>query len=860
MRKLALAVTLAIGCVAHAQLGDITGTKKTADKKPQIQKPAAASAQNIHSSPQNPLLLDKAFLSDFAAQLGDGQLKNTLESYINNIGTDNGLSYRQIYWDVLEGFSQQPSLAKNPNFASIDAGLNTIFNNPAGLPGIIPQTGDTHFGQFLNDPDMMHGLTNVTGSYESAQAVGAGIEIVNHFSEVIAAEQRYKEDYRKLAKISVDHAYVEKDDNIRAALIDAYVGIEGQYYLSPIYRYDFANGASLRVENGILKYFNPSKNIVKELCTVQKRHDLQYYSGNKDVGGYIKIAPDESTFMLHNEPNIRTDAKCKNCLHQGAHIIDSETGQVLYEKDGALIPNIRNIASTYYDESGDVVMPDFFAAMGYFRTVKRKFKANVSKDEKGMYGERYLDRDKNFVFNGVATKFRDDNSMQASIFARNIIQQWYPIDKDGQQLNFFFGSHAANGSQRYSSSMVQIANTSKDNKTFNTDAMVNELTGMAIDKDKNLYFISASGKIGRLKASEYRFDDPNFAAQLRKQLNKKVAADYNFVAGKDFTTVHGGLDVHQAYPILPMLRFTPDQKWLVYTVQNHLYLINPENFDTKSFDLSVQPYNLFFAKENNDYTITVQAQNDFMFPVAKKYSIAKLASATMAKPSNVPAKTPPAKKVPTAKPQAASSPQSGFSVADEIKKLKELLDSGAINQNEYEAAKSQLLGKPNPETSKGSGALNEVPTKENRKWYFIQSDKALRESWTKIKQEGDLVYLKMHVFLDTDDQIMCEDCKGYVWYFSYDTGIPEQKIKLNLVFERTYSKIYTVPQTIVLRLKKDKNGQQIWDEAAQKLKFDDKKGEPLDLQIGWSCVDDFNDQNSKLRCDTFDWSQAEVLR
>ncbi len=44
-----------------------------------------------------------------------------------------------------------------------------------------------------------------------------------------------------------------------------------------------------------------------------------------------------------------------------------------------------------------------------------------------------------------------------------------------------------------------------------------------------------------------------------------------------------------------------------------------------------------------------------------------------------------------------------------------------------------------------------------------------------------------------------------------ETRLGIDDIKLNLAFERTYSGIYTVPQTIVLKLKKDQNGQQIWD-------------------------------------------------
>ncbi|RZM04480.1 MAG: hypothetical protein EOO88_55965, partial [Pedobacter sp.] len=38
-----------------------------------------------------------------------------------------------------------------------------------------------------------------------------------------------------------------------------------------LYRYDFSNGASLRVEKGVLTYFNPAKGIVKPLFQAEKQ-------------------------------------------------------------------------------------------------------------------------------------------------------------------------------------------------------------------------------------------------------------------------------------------------------------------------------------------------------------------------------------------------------------------------------------------------------------------------------------------------------------------------------------------------------------------------------------------------------------
>ena len=51
------------------------------------------------------------------------------------------------------------------------------------------------------------------------------------------------------------------------------------------------------------------------------------------------------------------------------------------------------------------------------------------------------------------------------------------------------------------------------------------------------------------------------------------------------------------------------------------------------------------------------------------------------KPKNLPGEAEP-----------AAAPAGGSSLADELKKLKELFDAGAITEQEYQAAKAKLLG------------------------------------------------------------------------------------------------------------------------------------------------------------------------
>ena len=272
MKKIILIISLSISTVAFGQLV----SPKTSTK--QVENTLELLSQNLSSNPVNPLNINSAFLTSLSNLITDEPTKNILQSYSNSLGADGNLSYRQVYWDLAKVLDLNPSIANNSQYTTTNQVLDLMFNNSNLLSDKLKNSGANYeLGSFLNDPSVINSLQEITGSYENAQALGLGVELGASLAKEIEANQKYKEDYKKLAKLSTENSYAETDSNLNSSLIDTYVGIETHQIITPMYRYDFNNGASLRVENGILKYFNTKKNIIKNLMIVDKRHDGNFY-------------------------------------------------------------------------------------------------------------------------------------------------------------------------------------------------------------------------------------------------------------------------------------------------------------------------------------------------------------------------------------------------------------------------------------------------------------------------------------------------------------------------------------------------------------------------------------------------------
>lgn len=86
---------------------------------------------NLQDNPDNPLKVDKQLLVNVANAIPDGGLKNKLLSYGANLGTDQNLSMRQVYYDLNSAFSNNAKLASS--FAQTGRGLDILMNNPEQL-------------------------------------------------------------------------------------------------------------------------------------------------------------------------------------------------------------------------------------------------------------------------------------------------------------------------------------------------------------------------------------------------------------------------------------------------------------------------------------------------------------------------------------------------------------------------------------------------------------------------------------------------------------------------------------------------------------------------------------------------------
>lgn len=432
MKKVLFILLLAVSNFSFSQ-----NIKKPGNTK-EIENAINTLAQNLALNPENPLKINNDFLSTISQLIDDKTLKSTLQSYSTNLGKDGDLSYRQVYWDLAKAFDQYPSIANNSRYQETRQGLGLMFENYDLLSNKLKSiSGNYEFGAFINDPAIINSLTTITGSYENAQAIGMGVELAAIFTEAFTAGEKFKEDYMKLASLSTKNAYAETDINLTSALIDSYVGIEAFQVITPMYRYDFNNGASLRVENGILKYFNSKKGIVKNLMVVDKRHDGSFYKV-KDIRGVafstILVSPDEKAAYLFVNPKAISDVKCETCLEKSGYSIDTDNGEIIYSGNGSIFYQSGQNNIQFTDDNIPIVYTVAaggpFAVWGFPFASDEKIMANRILSS---YTLTYLDRHKNFLINNRERKFKDGNSLQAPIF--NLRSKYFYLFKKDSLIN-----------------------------------------------------------------------------------------------------------------------------------------------------------------------------------------------------------------------------------------------------------------------------------------------------------------------------------------------------------------------------------------------------------------------------------------
>lgn len=633
--------------------------------------------QNLQSNPDNPVKVDPQLLKDVAATLPDGNLKATLLSYSSNLGVDKNLSMRQVYSDLYTAFNSNGHLASIPQFQATSKNLDYLMNNSQDLISSI-KSGAANYqpGMFMSDPYFIANMQQTLGiKHDDAAALGVGVELAMAFVDEYKKKQNLKENYPTYAAMSSQMVYPEVDKHLSRALIDAYVGRNPGNMLTSLYRYDFANGATIRAEKGILRFIHPAKKIDIPLVSIENRNDGNYLRVKIPAEPFILVPDNEKRIMIFTG-SIVEETPCSTCLKdKRVLVLDTETGEIIAPKySSSLFYHVQNLNALKFDGDSLHLISTVSKPVSTFSSKTNlhftTYHAKAASSEKGIDIVNETVHDKELTWSIKASEIETDQSFKRPNASMNQF--------GNHTVGLYWGVKKTT-SEYLPASLFDI-NQIKGKYT-NADGMPNELTGIVINKKGILYYTSASGKIGSINLHKESLSDPSFVSKMRNNLVDAGLEKYDFSVKK--TLLFESFE-HRVRFNVPNLSLTPDEKYLVYTVNNKLHLIDVNKLNQhKKFTMTVEPYYNYFAKENGRTTLYVQAVNEFKFPIAKKYYLDNLINAKI--------DVPVVKTTPKASTKATTKPAAGGSVADELKKLKSLLDEGAITQQEYEIAKKKVL-------------------------------------------------------------------------------------------------------------------------------------------------------------------------
>ena len=610
-------------------------TGATPEDKDKLTAAVNSLLQNLQSNPSNPLNVDKTMLLDIANKIPDGNLKSKLLEYSLNFGVDRDLSMRQVYWDLGKAFNVHSSLNSISKYSQTSKGLNILLNNPEQLFSSLKNNLVNYKpGAFLNDPYFISSLTSVTGSQAMAQGIGAGVELAAMYLAERKELKAFKENYPKMVEMSSLMIYPEVDNNLSKSLIDACVVKHPFNMITPVYRYDFKNGASLRSENGVLYFINNARQIKKAITEIEPRNDGSFEKKTiKGGSGFssrlspnvIRFSTDETYFYLQTGKKEK-QSTCIGCLMPGDDfIIDAETGEA------RTIKRLYNFVG--YDNIHNVTFTKDTAQIFYFAMpLSGMYKVNIT-DGKFMEALNIkMDKDKKMLINNKSRKYADFMGAYNGMTMSH--RQSYNFNRGTGAISLIWGAGLSPtplfssevDSTIYTSTVLQansyIKGQSGKGRFESPDGMINELTGLVINKSGSLFFTTAKGTIGMISNENWDFDDPMLADKIRKAGGSPLLSTYNFIVPNTKYLFNG---TSAFYYAMPALTLTPDEDYLTYILQDNLYIIDAKNLNNvKKLKLAITPFNHFYGKENGELTLYIQAFNEFKLPVTKKYSLTKL--------------------------------------------------------------------------------------------------------------------------------------------------------------------------------------------------------------------------------------------
>lgn len=614
---------------------------------------------NIQQNPNNPLKVDSQSLMDVANKLPDGSLKNKLISYSQNIGVDKDLSMRQVYYDIGVAFSKNNQIVSEAQFQNMGAGLNLLLQNPEKvadkLKTVVSSYGN---GMFLNDPSYRAQLSSSLGVPMMNQNMALGATLAVGAIAAIQEGKQYKEDYKKYYDMAAVMVYSEMDRNLGKSLIDAGVLKSSNDNVTPLYKYDFENGSSLDVRNGVLTLTNMFTGLDKKLVEIESKNEGVYESD--DIHPIkVEVSPDEAYFVLSTgkKPHPESGLKKKE-----GYLINSLTGEAVTQK------YLYNVVS-YTNIHQATIGKEKIHYYGYNPQGNKLFSVDLLMDAKYVYKNVDMPNGDNFL---IKNKMKKAALLQFTSFG---------VESNDELLSLVwaFGqdSSITLGPQDLTTyTSTYLYGDKVDNKKGTNQGLSNKITGIASTKNGDFFFATATGQFGKVAGPTQNYSNIDNLLSKAKLTNFGKSYDFTVKDRYIFDGRGGGF----GSKALPLFALSKDEKWLVYTVDSKMYL--SETADTaniKEFDLTSIPYNLYFTKENSDYVLNLMSINEFRMPIIKKYSFSKLCNS---------------KKLPPVTASSSSTSQASAtdsSISDEIKKLKALLDDGTLTKEEFAKAKKKLL-------------------------------------------------------------------------------------------------------------------------------------------------------------------------
>ncbi|MDO9038417.1 MAG: hypothetical protein Q7U59_08740 [Lutibacter sp.] len=139
---------------------------------------------------------------------------------------------------------------------------------------------------------------------------------------------------------------------------------------------------------------------------------------------------------------------------------------------------------------------------------------------------------------------------------------------------------------------------------------------------------------------------------------------------------------------------------------------------------------------------------------------------------------------------------------------------------------------------------------EYSNWLFVNSDKALQVRYKQVKLENEIGYFEVQFKINFDDQIFCSHptCLGYLFVFSYPTLDNMKSIEKSYKFYNSFKGIYTLSDTIPIKLFFPDGSKRILREEGFFYTTDNNNTE-MSANFFSNCVDDILSNNPNYhRC------------